>query len=129
MDNVLMFHISYNISHYKHMKIWVICVYIINGIVTRNKFYNWSNRGCLVRYADTTGVILYWNSYQPYLYTNQNMHGLTSITSNYFPKINIHPVLWNFNNIQKDLFRRTQYNSIWLHANLLYPKLPLYMEQ
>ena len=43
---------------------WGIRVYIINGRVTRKKLDDRSHRGYYMRYAATTGVILYWKPYQ-----------------------------------------------------------------
>ena len=42
-------------------------VYIINGSVTRNNIDDISHCGYFTRYAATTGVILYWNTDQPFI--------------------------------------------------------------
>ena len=52
------------ITSYKHINIWGVRVYIINGRATRNNLDDISHRGYFVGYAATTGVILYWKSDQ-----------------------------------------------------------------
>ena len=44
---------------YKHIKIWGVRVYIINGRATRKKIDDRSHRGYFMAYADNTGVIIY----------------------------------------------------------------------
>ena len=51
-------------SHYKHIKIWWIIIYILNVRFTRKKLNNKSNRAYFVGYAVTTGFIMYRNLYQ-----------------------------------------------------------------
>ena len=51
---------------YKHIKIWVLSVYIINGRVTRNNIDDRSHWGYLMGYVATTGVILYWKPDQTF---------------------------------------------------------------
>ena len=46
---------------YKHIKIWGLRVYTINGLVTINKLGDRSNNVYLMIYAATTGVIIYCN--------------------------------------------------------------------
>ena len=46
---------------YKHIKIWGVIVYTINGRFTRNNLDDRPHQGYIMRYADTTGVIIYWN--------------------------------------------------------------------
>ena len=50
---------------YKHIKIWGVRVYIINGRATRKKLDDRSHQSYFIGYAATTGVILYWKPYQP----------------------------------------------------------------
>ena len=50
-----------SIPSYKHMKIWGVRVYIINGRVTIINIYDRSHHGYFMGYAATTGVIIYWN--------------------------------------------------------------------
>ena len=55
--------VSYLLRHgtrpsYKHIKIWSMRVYTINGRATRNNFDDRSHRGYFMGYAATTGVIL-----------------------------------------------------------------------
>ena len=52
---------------YKHIKIWCVRVYILNGRVTRKKLDYISDHGYFTQYSDTTGVIVYWNSYHPFV--------------------------------------------------------------
>ena len=52
---------------YKHIKIWGVRVYIINGSAIRNKLDDRSHRCCSMGYAATTGVILYWKLDQPFI--------------------------------------------------------------
>ena len=42
-------------------------VYIINRRVTRKDLDDISDRVYFMRYSDTTGVIIYWNPYQPFV--------------------------------------------------------------
>ena len=46
--------------HKKHINIWGVRAYIINGCVTRNNLDDISYRGYFVGYTATMGVILYW---------------------------------------------------------------------
>ena len=55
------------IPSYKHIKIWGVRVYIINGRVTRNNIDYKSHYGNFTGYADTKGVILYWKKDQPFV--------------------------------------------------------------
>ena len=52
---------------YKHIKIWSVIVYIINGSVTRNNFDDRSYRVYFMIYAATIEVILYWNPDQRFV--------------------------------------------------------------
>ena len=52
---------------YKHIKIWGVRVYIINGRATRNKLDDRSHRGYFMGYAAATGVISYWKLDQPFI--------------------------------------------------------------
>ena len=52
---------------YKNIKIWGVRVYIINGRATRKKIDDISHLGYFMRYAATTGVILYWKPDQPFI--------------------------------------------------------------
>ena len=52
---------------YKHIKIWGVRFYIINGRTTRKKLYDRSHWGYFMGYAATTGVILYWKTDQPFI--------------------------------------------------------------
>ena len=54
-------------DHHKKIKIWDVRVYIINGRVKRKKLGDRSNRGYLMEYAATTGVIIFWNPYQKFV--------------------------------------------------------------
>ena len=45
-------------NSYKHIKIWGVRVYIINGIVTRKKLDDSPHSGYFMGYASTTGFIL-----------------------------------------------------------------------
>ena len=42
-------------------------VYILNESVTRKKLGDISYRGYFMQYSDTTGVIIYWKSYHPFV--------------------------------------------------------------
>ena len=55
-----LWHVS--IPDYKHIKIWGLVVYIINGRVTRNNTNNISYLNYFVGYAATTGCMLYWKT-------------------------------------------------------------------
>ena len=46
-------------SSYKHIKIWGVRVYSINGGVTRNNLDGRSHCGYFMGYADTSGFIIY----------------------------------------------------------------------
>ena len=48
---------------YKHIKLWRVRVYIINGCVTRNILDDRPHRDYFMGYEATTGVILYWKPY------------------------------------------------------------------
>ena len=50
-----------SIPSYKHIKIWGVVVYIINGCVTRKNLDDISHRSYFMVYAATTGVIIYYN--------------------------------------------------------------------
>ena len=52
---------------YKHIKIWGVRVYIINGSAIRKKLDDRSHRGYFMGYAATTGFILYWKPDQPFI--------------------------------------------------------------
>ena len=52
---------------YKNIKIWGVRVYIINGRATRKKLDDRSHRGYFMGYADTTGIMLYWKTDQPFV--------------------------------------------------------------
>ena len=58
---------------YKHIKIWGLRVYIINGRATRKKLDDRSHRGYFMEYAATTGVILYWKPDQQFI-INRSHH-------------------------------------------------------
>ena len=51
----------------KHIKIWGVRVYIINGRATRKKLDDRSDRGYFMGYATTAVVILYWKPAQPFI--------------------------------------------------------------
>ena len=51
---------------YKHIKIWGLRVYIINGHVTRKKMDDISHIGYFMAYAAIKGVIIYWNPDHPF---------------------------------------------------------------
>ena len=51
----------------KNIKIWGVRVYIINVRATRNNIDDRSHRGYFMGYAATTGVIIYWKPYQPFI--------------------------------------------------------------
>ena len=51
---------------YKHIKIWSVKVYIINGRATRNKSDYRSHWGYFMGYENTTRLILYWKPDQPF---------------------------------------------------------------
>ena len=51
----------------KHIKIWGLRVYIINGRATRKKLDDRSHPGYFMGYAYTTGVILYWKPDQLFI--------------------------------------------------------------
>ena len=53
--------------HKTHIKVWGVIVPIINGHVTRNKLGDIPHHGYFMGYADTTGVIIYWKPYQPFV--------------------------------------------------------------
>ena len=58
----------HSIRHsYKHIKIWGVRFYIINGRATRKKLYDRTHRDYFIGYADTTGVILYWKPDKPFI--------------------------------------------------------------
>ena len=71
-ENILRGDVPYFLWHgtrpsYKHIKIWGVRVYIINGRPTRKKLDDISHRGYFMVYADTTGVIIYWKPDQPFI--------------------------------------------------------------
>ena len=62
-DNILRGDVPYFLWHgtkpsYKHIKLWGVRVYIMNGRVTRNIIDDISHRGYLMRYVATAVVIL-----------------------------------------------------------------------
>ena len=70
-DNILSGDVTYFTWHlprplYKHIIIWCVRVYIINVHVTRKKLDNRSHCGYFMVYTATTGVIIYWNTDQPF---------------------------------------------------------------
>ena len=58
----------YQELHTKNIKIWSVEVYIINGRVTGNNIDDRSHCGYFMVYADTTVVIIYWNTDQTFFY-------------------------------------------------------------
>ena len=52
---------------YKHIKIWGVIFYIINGRATRKNLDYRLHRGYFMGYVATTGVIIYWKPYQPFV--------------------------------------------------------------
>ena len=52
---------------YKHIKIWGLRVYIINGRATIKKLDDTSHRGYFMGYAVTTGIIIYCKPDQPFV--------------------------------------------------------------
>ena len=63
-DNTLSGDVPYFLQHgtrpsYKHIKIWSVIVYIINGRCTRKKLDDILHLGYLMDYISNTGVILY----------------------------------------------------------------------
>ena len=52
---------------YKHIKIWGVIVYIINGSATRNNLDDRLHRGYFMGYADNAGFIIYWKPDQPFI--------------------------------------------------------------
>ena len=52
---------------YKHIKIWGVRVYIINGRSKRKNIYDRPHRVYFMGYAATAGFILYWKTYQPFV--------------------------------------------------------------
>ena len=55
------------ITSYKHIKIWGVRVYIINGCVRIKKIDDRSHQGYFMGYAATIGVIIYWKTNQPFV--------------------------------------------------------------
>ena len=83
-DNILCSDFLYLLWHgtrpsYKHIKIWGVRVFIINGRATVKKLDDRSHREYFMGYAATTGVVLYWKSYQPFLFTESIIFGLINI--------------------------------------------------
>ena len=68
-----------SISSYKHIKIWGVGVYIINRHATRKNIYDISYSGYFMRYAATTGVIIYWKPYKNVLSTEPIVFDLMNI--------------------------------------------------
>ena len=71
-DNRLRGDVPYFIWHetrplYKHIKIWGVRVYIINGNATRKKLYDISHWGYFMGYEATKGVIIYWKPDKPFI--------------------------------------------------------------
>ena len=71
-ENILHGDVPYFLYHgtipsYKHIKIWGVRVYIINGRVTRKKLDDISHHDYITIYTATTGVIIYWKSDQPFV--------------------------------------------------------------
>ena len=71
-ENILHGDVPYFLWHgirppYKHIKIWGVRFYIINGRTTRKKLYDRSHWGYFMGYAATTVFILYWKPYQPFI--------------------------------------------------------------
>ena len=106
---------------YKHIKIWVVRVYIIDGCVTRENLDYISHSGYFMGYAATTGVIIYWNPDQPFFI--HRAHNVWFDEYNY--RISIEdkhtPSSFYFINILKFMFI-IQTSSTLFHVNLiLYP--------
>ena len=57
---------------YKHIKIWGVRVYIINGRATRKKLDDRSYHGFSMGYAATTGFIPYWKPDQHFVIHRYN---------------------------------------------------------
>ena len=71
-ENRLRGNVTYFIWHgirpsYKHIKIWGVRFYIINGRTTRKKLDNISPRGYFMGYEAIKGVILYWKPDHPFI--------------------------------------------------------------
>ena len=71
-DNRSRGYVTYFLCHgtrpsYKHIKIWGVRVYIINGFVTRKNLDDRQHFGYFMGYAATTWVIIYWNQDQPFV--------------------------------------------------------------
>ena len=76
-DNILCGDVTYFILHgtrpsYKHIKIWGVIVYIINGRAKRNKLYDRSHQGYFMGYAATKVVIIYWKLDQLFIIHREN---------------------------------------------------------
>ena len=64
--------VPYSIWHgtrpsYKHINVWGVKLYIINGRATRNKLDDRSHRVYLMGYVATTRFILYWKPDQTFI--------------------------------------------------------------
>ena len=71
-DNILYGDINYflwNVTRpsYKHIKIWGVRVYIINGRVKINNLDDISHQGYFIWYLATTGAIVYWKPDKPFV--------------------------------------------------------------
>ena len=71
-ENILRDDVPYFLWHgirpsYKHIKIWGVRVYIINGRATIKKLNYRSHRGYFMVYVANTGVIVYWKPEQPFI--------------------------------------------------------------
>ena len=71
-DNIFRGDIPYFLWHvtrppYNNIKIWGVRFYIINGRAARKKLDYRSHWGYFMGYVPTTGDVLYWKPYQPFI--------------------------------------------------------------
>ena len=65
----------------KHIKIWGVRFYIINGSVTRNNIDDILHRGCFIWYEATTGVFIYWKPDQTFVIQRAHHFGINEYNS------------------------------------------------
>ena len=87
-----------------------------------------SDRGYFMRYSDTTGVIIYWKSYHPFLSTDPIRLGLMNriIVCSYKTRILL--VLYYFKKTMKVIFI-IQTSSTWFHVTLILHPLHSVIQQ
>ena len=113
------------ITHYKHIKIWGVQVYKINGRVTGNNLDNISN--IYILWGIQLPKVIYYTENQTnhFIYIDHIMHGLMNKTNVYFLRVIIHTDIFKLKKIQKHFFRINIFRSTWFHVKFISLTHPL----